>query len=475
MIDIQDFSFTYLGENRKSLDGINISIDKGEFIVINGDSGCGKSTLALCIGGFLKGKGNKSGSIKIDDIDVFSQEIYDLSKKIGIIQQDPEGQICTLRVKNEVAFGLENLMISPEEIKNKLKHYLKMLGIEHLENRDLFSLSGGEKQKVAIASVMAMEPDILIFDEPTSNLDPVATKEIFQTISKIKKKTNITIIVIEHKLEYLEGLWDRIIFMDKAKIRGMSNKLTKRDSSWNNDWNGPLGNKMIDIQNLSFEKDGKEILSNINFSLKEGEVLSIIGKNGSGKTTLLLHMLGIYKPSDGKVIILGEDTKNKNVSQLSRNVGYVFQNPNHQIFEETVWKELNFGPKNFKIEFSNGEKMLNDFKLNEYCSKSPQELSFGEKRRLNIASIMACDPKIIILDEPFVGQDDRNTELILNWIDKEKRSGKIIIYVSHDPRILNSREDRILFLDNGKLIVDGKKKEVINYLRNHSFEEFFSG
>jgi len=476
MINIKDFSFSYFGENKKSLDNINLSINKGEFIVISGDSGCGKSTLALCIGGFLRDKGTNSGSLKIDDVDVFSQEIFDISKKVGIIQQDPEGQICTLRVKNEVAFGLENLMVPPETIKNKMGYYLKMVGIEDFENRDVFSLSGGEKQKVAIASVMAMEPEILIFDEPTSNLDPVATKEIFKTISEIKKRTNVTIIVIEHKLGYLEDLWNRIVFMENGKIKEICKKSVKKNYfSWKNNGNGHFGKTLIDIKNLTFEKNGKIILYDINLSLKEGEVLSIIGKNGSGKTTLLLHLLGIYRPSSGKVKIMGEDTRSTNISKLSRNVGYVFQNPNHQIFEETVEKELNFGPRNFGIEFSNGEEILNDFKLNDYKSKSPQELSFGEKRRLNIASIKACDPKIIVLDEPFVGQDDKNTKLILNWIDNEREKGKIIIYVSHDPRILSSREDRILFLENGKIVVDGKKKEVIDILRDLSFEEFFSG
>ena len=476
MIDIKNFSFSYYGENKKSLDSINLSITKGEFIVITGDSGCGKSTLALCMGGFLRNKGENKGSLKVQDIDVFSEEIFEISKKVGIIQQDPEGQICTLRVKNEVAFGLENLMISPEEINEKLGYYLKMVGIEDLKNRDVFSLSGGEKQKVAIASVMAMEPEILIFDEPTSNLDPVATKEIFKTISEIKKRTNITIIVIEHKLGYLEGLWDRIIFMEKGKIKEICKKCSKKTYfAWNNHGNGHLGKSLINIQNLSFEKNGKKILSDINLSLKEGEIVSVIGKNGSGKTTLLLHLLGIYRPSYGEVKIMGNDTRNTNVSKLSKNVGYVFQNPNHQIFEETVWRELNFGPKNFGIEFSNGESILKDFQLDEYQSKSPQELSFGEKRRLNIASIKACDPKIIILDEPFVGQDDRNTELILNWIDNERKNGKIIIYVSHDPRILSSREDRILFLQDGRIVADGKKEEVINVLRDLSFDEFFSG
>ncbi|KYC45325.1 MAG: Trehalose/maltose import ATP-binding protein MalK [Candidatus Methanofastidiosum methylothiophilum] len=476
MINIKDFSFSYFGENKKSLEKINLSVNKGEFIVINGDSGCGKSTLALCIGGFLRGKGEKSGSLEIDGLDVFSQEIFEISKKVGIIQQDPEGQICTLRVKNEVAFGLENLRIPPKEIKKKLGHYMKMVGIQDFENRDIFSLSGGEKQKVAIASVMAMEPEILIFDEPTSNLDPVATKEIFRTISEIKKKTNITIIVIEHKLGYLEDLWDRIVYMEKGKIRNICKKSSKKNYfSWNNNENGYLGKSLIDINGLTFEKNGKTILSNISLSLKEGEVLSIIGKNGSGKTTLLLHLLGIYRPTVGEVRIMGEDTRNVNVSKLSRNVGYVFQNPNHQIFEETVWKELNFGPKNFGINFHNCEEILNDFQLNDYQNKSPQELSFGEKRRLNIASIKACDPKIIVLDEPFVGQDDKNTELILKWIDNERKKGKIIIYVSHDPRILSSREDRILFLEEGKIVVDGKKKEVISILRDLSFEEFFLG
>ncbi len=474
MIKIKDFSFSYLGEDKKSLDRINLSIDKGEFIVINGDSGCGKSTLALCIAGFLKDKGQSVGSLTVDGIDTFSQEIFDMSKKVGIIQQDPEGQICTLRVKNEVAFGLENLMISRKDIYEKIEHYSKMIGIENLLERDIFSLSGGEKQKVAIASVMAMGPEILIFDEPTSNLDPVATKEIFKTITEIKKQTNITIIVIEHKLGYLEELWDRIVFMEKGKIKEISNTRTKKKYfSEKNNGNGFSGKSLIDINGLSYEKDGKIILSDINLSIKEGEVLSIIGKNGSGKTTLLLHLLGVYKPSHGKVKIMDADTRNKNVSELSRKIGYVFQNPNHQIFEETVLKELNFGPKNFGISFSEDEEILKDFQLDGYESKSPQNLSFGEKRRLNIASIKACDPKIIILDEPFVGQDDKNTEIILNWIDNETKKGKTIIYVSHDPRILSSREDRILFLDKGKIVADGKKQEVINVLKELSFEEFF--
>lgn len=462
-----------MGEKKKALDNINLSIKKGEFLVISGNSGCGKSTLALCIGGFLKQKGITSGSLTVDNIDVFSEDLFEISKKIGIIQQDPEGQICTLRVKNEVAFGLENLMVKPEEIKNKVDYYLKMLHIEYLKNRDIFSLSGGEKQKIAIASIMAMEPDILIFDEPTSNLDPVATREIFKIITEIKRHTNITIIVIEHKLSYLKGLWDRLVVMEKGTIKEITDSTSNYPKIiFNANVNVKLGKSVIDIKGLYYEKDGKNILSDINLCLREGEILSIVGKNGSGKTTLLLHLLGINKPTKGNVNVMGFNTRNTNVSKLSKNVGFVFQNPNHQIFEETVEKELLFGPKNFGIMFVDTKEILNDFKLIDYIDKNPYELSYGEKRRLNIASIRTYDPKIIVLDEPFVGQDNINTEFILNWIDSERKRGKSIIYVSHDPRILSSREDRILFLEDGKVIADGSKEEVIIALKDLEFNEF---
>ena len=451
MIRIENFSFRY---NKKwVLKEINLEIKRGDFVLIAGKSGSGKSTLALAISGFLKGKGEKKGNIYFKGKNVDEYELFDLAKNIGIVQQDPENQICTLNVTDELSFALENMCLDKKEIEKRIKWALSIVGAENLRDRDTFSLSGGEKQKIAIASILAMKPEIIIFDEPTSNLDPKVTLEIFNVIKRIREKANITVIVIEHKWEYIMKYVNKIALLEDGRLKVIKNlkppeyKKIKRE----------IGKKILEIKNLEFSYGDKKILNGINLEAYENEVIGIMGENGSGKTTFLMCLMN-YLDYSGDILINGENIKNKKTSKIARDVGFIFQNPNHQIFESSVLKEAEFAMKNFK-KHNNIDYLLEKTDLGKYRDKNPFRLSYGEKRRLNIISILSYDPKIILLDEPFIGQDHENVKKIMEIL-LEKRN--LILMVLHDFKIAENYCSRIVILKDGKINMMEEKHEPCN-------------
>ncbi|MEA1993036.1 MAG: energy-coupling factor transporter ATPase [Euryarchaeota archaeon] len=440
MIRIEHLSFAY--EKEWVLKDIDLEIKKGDFVLIVGKSGSGKSTLALAISGFLKEKSKKEGNILFKGKKIDEYELFDLAKSIGMVQQDPENQICTLNVTDELSFALENLCFGKRKMEERIHWALSIVGAEHLRDRGTFSLSGGEKQKIAIASVLAMKPEVIIFDEPTSNLDPAVTEEIFSVIGRIRKKTDITVIVIEHKWEYLLDRATKILLMENGSLKPVESlqppdykTITRKK-----------GEKILEVEDLSFSYGKRNVLDGLSFEAYENEVIGVMGGNGSGKTTLLMSLMNFLDYS-GDIKMNGESIKDKKTSDIAKKIGLIFQNPNHQIFESSVLREAEFAPKNFGMD-KDVEPYLKKGELKKYENNNPFRLSHGEKRRLNIISVLSYNPKIILIDEPFIGQDPENVRRIMEMLLEKDN---LIIMVLHNRKVAEAYCSRILLLKNGKL------------------------
>ena len=436
MIEVRNYSFRYNKE--WVLRNITLAIDR-ELIVITGKSGSGKSTLALSIAGFLKDTGAHKGKILVSGKNIEDFDLFELAQKIGMIQQDPESQICTMSVEDEIAFGLENLCHNKQEIEKRIEWALSIVNGHDLRKRSTNSLSGGEKQKVAIASVLVMKPDVIIFDEPTSNLDVETTKEVMRVIRKIKKKADISAIVIEHKWKHIYMYADTLYEMNSGELRRIENPPDIVYNGYKNE----VGQPLLEIKGLEFSYERK-VLGGIDLTVNEKEIIGIMGPNGSGKTTLLMCIMNFLQYK-GDVLLRGKSIRNKKTPDIARNIGIVFQNPNHQIFENTVYKEAGFACKNFHMDFD-VDGLLEKSDLMKYVNNNPFKLSYGEKRRLNIVSVLSYKPEIILLDEPFIGQDYENVQKIMDLL-----KGTTCLMVVHDPFIAETFCSRIFELREGVL------------------------
>jgi energy-coupling factor transport system ATP-binding protein len=465
MITVEGLSYRYQGSAQHALRDVELSVEPGEFLVVTGPSGCGKSTLALAIGGYLfrQYDGEASGSVRVAGMDVRQQPIYDVADVVGLVQQNPEAQFCTLTVRDEVAFGLENRRLPRTEIGDRITWALSIVSAAHLVDRSLATLSGGEKQKVAIAAMMAAKPQVLIFDEPTSNLDPTATAEMFRVIEYIRAKAGITVIVIEHKVDYLLPFEPRMVAMDSGQIvrdgAGRTSPATRMRSRAIQP--GPLApgaTPLVRVQDLHAGYNGRSVLCDVSLEVRPGEFVAVMGDNGSGKTTFLRSLLGLLKPEQGSVEVLGQDTRLASVSKLARQAGLVFQNPDHQLFADSVWDEAVFGPRNFGT--LNGtttvriEDLLARSGLGDRRDDHPYRLSYGEKRRLNLVSVLAHEPQILLLDEVLIGQDAANALFLLDLLQERVEQGAAVIMVNHNPDVTRRYATRLVFFNDGKAVVD---------------------
>ena len=340
MIEIVDLSFRYAEASRPALDRVNLHVQEGEFIVIAGPSGCGKSTLALVIGGYLEHQfeGESQGTLLVCGLDVGEHTVYEIADVVGLVQQNPENQFCTLTVADEIAFGLENRRLSPHLIEERVTWALQTVRAESLRNRPLATLSGGEKQKVAIASMLVAEPRVLIFDEPTSNMDPSATAAIFEVLERIRRESAITIVVIEHKLDYLRKFQPRLVLMESGRIIAEDERI--EPSPVPPARQPAQGEKeLIAVDGLTYDYGDIRALEEVSVTLRAGQFVALMGDNGSGKTTFLRCLMGLLRPTRGRVTVLGQDTTALHVSGLVEHVGYLFQNPDHQLLGNTVWEE----------------------------------------------------------------------------------------------------------------------------------------
>ena len=489
IVVVRNLSFTYNGATAPALMEINLNIRPGEFLTVTGPSGCGKSTLALCLAGFIPHAypGSMTGTVWIKGRDTKDYPAGGLSGIVGLVQQDPEAQLCTLTVKDEVAFGPENLCLKPAQIQRHVYSALEKVGALDLIERQVHTLSGGEKQRVAIAAVLAMTPSLLILDEPTANLDPAGTKAVLCTLERLRADQEVAIIVIEHRLRQLASISDDLLFMDQGKIisrggrdqfrrtyvpaRGRKEKKTQLPSP------AQKGSPILAVKKLRAGYLGPDILSDVSFSAYPGETIALMGNNGSGKTTLLLALLGLIKPRSGRIYVNGKEVTKIKTAQRAQQMGLIFQNPNHQLFENTVLKEAQL-PSLFLSEDrpdqveSNVLQLLAKFELKQYQAQNPFCLSLGEKKRLTLVSVLAYLPPILILDEPIVGQDSRRLGFLLTALEEHRARGGLALLACHEPDVVAACCNRILFLDEGRIAIDAPLHEAWDQLARLGRDEY---
>ena len=468
LIEIENFSYTYPGETQPALRNINLAINSGAFVVITGKSGSGKSTLGKALAGFLfqDEMPNYNGKILVKGVDMTHLPVQEACEYAAYVQQNPEDQFCTLSVMDEIAFGLENFGMDPELIEGRIDLVLEIVQGKDLKKRDLASLSGGEKQKIAIASLLALEPDVLILDEPTSNLDPIATKHVFKTLYQIRKKRNLTVIIIEHKLSQLIPLEPEYYELEKGElvpreVVDVAQPSILQPTIKQESYSEPktqITEDLIDLSKVTVDLDGNRILDQIDLKIKPGEFIALMGPNGSGKSTLLETVMGFHPLQSGLCTVFNKPQANRFTSALVRDIGYIFQNPDHQLFTQSVWDESTFTSSNLAVlddeKKAQAKKWLDQMGLGARLDDHPQRLSYGEKRRLNLISAMLHSPKLLLIDELLIGQDLNNAQQWMRFLNDYTKQGGAVLLVNHHPDLTQSYCDRIVFLEQGYIILD---------------------
>ncbi|MFW9816454.1 MAG: ABC transporter ATP-binding protein, partial [Candidatus Thorarchaeota archaeon] len=446
-----------------------------EIVVITGPTGSGKSTLAKCLTGFIPNSipGEFSGSVIIDDAEISELQLAEVAKQVALVQQDPESQICTLQVSDEVAFGPENYGRDPVEIQSIVDQSLNAVGSDHLTKRRTFELSGGEKQRLIIASMIASQPKYLVLDEPTSSLDPTGVLQL-RTILEELKHQNKGIVLIEHNLSAVQAIADRVLVVDGGKTHTFEAKSTKRTAKSLK--SVEIGDQIISTQRLSFSYENRRILKDLNLSVHNGEIIGLMGSNGSGKTTLLGLLGGLLTPETGSIHLKDSSLESMNVKNIARFTAIVFQNPNHQIFEKTVWREQNLVLESLDLISSDtlqqSEILLKKAGIEEMKEKNPFSLSHGQKRRLNVSSSIVHEPKLLLMDEPFIGQDWEGCEFIIETVSKTITDGGAAIIVTHDPVFVKEYCSRVVFMQDGGILLDGKPSVVLERLESLGHQEY---
>jgi energy-coupling factor transport system ATP-binding protein len=492
---VENLSFRYRDRQGAAIHDISFDAKPGEVLLIAGASGCGKTTLIRCINGLIPRsyKGEISGRIAVLGEEVKDWPLSRISQKIGTVLQDPERQILGTKVVSEVAFGLENLGMPREEIIQRVQVALDLLEISHLRDRETFTLSGGEKQKVALAGVLAMRPSILLLDEPLASLDPASALDSLNTI-RLLADQGMTILIVEHRVEdVLRINPERVMYMSEGEIRYLGNlsglskvvnyqevKLSAKDILERAKQVPPpapvsilpsaAGKSSMDDVLVKFEgvdfgyESDQEVLHGLDLEIKRGDVIAVLGPNGAGKTTFVKHAIGLLKPKAGRVLVNGQDTRQLSVAEIARTLGYVFQSPSHMLFAPTVREELSFGPQNLKHSMEEIEQEVKEalhiVNLSDLEQDPPLALSFGQQKRVSIAAILAMQSRILVMDEPTAGQDYKN---YMNFMDAilQLPSFEAILFITHDVDLAVIYANRVLMINDGRLVADGKPQDVL--------------
>jgi len=533
-IEIRNLSFTYKDQTQgKALNNIDLDIARGEFLMVLGPSGAGKSTLANCLNGIIPNmvRGRYEGVIMLNGKETAKLAVSQLARDIGLVFQDFENQLFSTNVRLEIAFSPENFSFPREEMDGIIDEILKLIGLEGFDKREPSTLSGGQKQRLVIGSVLAGRPNILCMDEPTTDLDPIGKIEVFNLAGRLRQSGGLTLIVIEHETE--EALFaDRILLMKSGEIYkiGPAQDLLRDIPAFNECGLMPLqvpafffqykgekpdilpltpqdgleafkrhnivireekheelrrrdkerecsyGDVLIDIKDLSYTyPNGTAALFETSLQIREGEFLAIVGHNGSGKTTLVKHFNGLLKPTNGSAIVCGKDTRTHSIFELGRDVGFVFQNPDHQIFSESIYDEVVFSPRLRGVPESELKERVTEalhaVDLDGYEQEDPFTLSKGIRQRIAVASVLSARPRVIILDEPTTGLDYIEQRKMMGLVKRLNENGHTVIIITHTMWVVAEYAHRVAVMNGGKLIMYGSTREVFSddaTLRVHS-------
>jgi len=514
-ISIEDLTFTYRGRDLSAIENLRAQVEEGSFLVVMGHEGAGKSTLCSALNGlvpkFLRGR--YQGRVLIKGREVSRHKVSEMAGLIGMVFQDFEDQLFSTNVELEVAFGPENLRVAPREIERRIQTYLSFVGLEKLRRREPATLSGGQKQRLAIGSVLAMEPEILVMDEPTTDLDPRGREEVLSVADRLREKKR-TLLVVDHDPEIAANA-DRIWLMSGGRIIGEGRPgeilvdgptltscgikvppLVELFSAMG--WPGsPLtvneAIALIQKYNLARRRDPKppelspassrgdfilradglgyvyprhhsEALRRVDLGIREGEFLALLGQNGSGKTTLAKHFNGLLKPTRGQMLLRGRPTNEYRQQELARLVGYVFQNPDHQIFSNTVYEEVAFGlrmlgedAKKIRGRVSEALAVVG---LEGCEQKVPFALTKGERQRVAVASVLAIQPRVLVLDEPTTGLDVRHQGSMMAMLKGLHERGHTVIIITHSMEMAEKYAGRTVVIKDGSILLDGPTRAV---------------
>lgn len=474
ILELQDVTYTYEGEKAPIWELLSCSFYQGKIHAISGPSGCGKSSLLYLLNGLIPHmyEGELQGKVLYRGKDITATLAKYRCEKIGLVMQNPENQFCTFTVEEELAFGMENLGFSVEEIKRNIKEILKFIDMAGYEEKELNHLSGGQKQKIAIASILVTKPSVLLLDEPTANLDPENRRQVLDLIVNIARKENITVIIVEHNIADIIEDVDFFIELDKyGKINMECRKGEKEDKRWrmkntHTAFDNLLLNRtpdkeevIVHIEDISFayplsgrkKKKERNVINHLNLDIYKKELLAIVGENGVGKSTLMKLLFKIYPLDCGEIYIYGKPLSSYKTKELYNQMGFVFQNPENQFVTNSVKDEMMFSLKRTSLSRKEKEERVNSllekFHLEKEMEKSPFALSQGQKRRLSVASMLLTNQNILFLDEPTYGQDFENRQQLMRDMKKLVEQGITVVMITHDMELVNQYATRVVKLE----------------------------
>ncbi len=496
------------------LDGVDCRIQEGEFVAVMGLTGSGKTTLCLALNGIVPHStgGTIGGMVTVNGQNSKQSTVADLAQTVGIVFQEPETQLFNMTVEAEVAFGLETSGMARAEMGKRINWALSLVGMSDFRHCSPFELSGGQKQRVAIAAILAMKPPVLVLDEPTANLDPLGKQEVFAVVERLRQQEQMTIVMVSHESEQIASFADRVLVLHDGKIAfdgrphqwfasadtiGVATpQVCQLAQRLNQTYQTQLTFPNIDtareallkweidrttrevrisaepppqfhLQNITYTYNGtRNAVDDVTLTIGRGEFVAILGQNGSGKTTLAKLLNGLLRPTTGKVLLNDIGTATKSIAELAQSVGYVFQNPDHMIFSSTVREELAMGPRNLGLNESEVavrvEVALAQFDLAAYAERQPATLSFGLRRKVSVAAVVAMQTPILILDEPTSGLDQRSSDELMSILQQRNEAGHLIILITHDMRLVAEHVPRCIVMHDGQLLTQGATREVMS-------------
>lgn len=519
-IEIKGLSFTYKNSDSEVLKDVDLSIEEGKFTVIMGRTGAGKTTLAMLPNGIIPQlvEGTVKGTIIAAGKDSSKYRVQTMAREIGLVLQDPETQIFGRTVDEDTAFGPRNYLVPRDEIKERIKSALNKVRLDGYEKRQTSQLSGGEKQRLAIAGILAMDPSIIILDEPTSELDPIGREEIYSTMVSLQKDQKKTVVAVEHSSQEISEKADSIVVLSDAHVVWLGSPkdffreldlverygikpLPVSKVGWELYKKGfiakeeiPLSvddayalvvklldgrklgfspaeaprqerTKLIEVNDVHYQYDkSKEALKGVSFDIYEGDYVALIGQNGAGKTTLAKHFNSLFKPTSGRILVCGKDTRNEEPNTLAEQIGYVFQNPDNQIFSTSVYKEMEYGLKALKLSEEEMSKRIHEIAklldIEKVLEEHPFSLGKGERQRVAVASILVLKPKILVVDEPTTGQDWDGIQNMMKLIDELHANGTTIVMITHDMDVVATHANRVIVMAKGSMVADGSVRDV---------------
>ncbi|MBC7223294.1 MAG: ATP-binding cassette domain-containing protein [Anaerolineae bacterium] len=520
---LENLSYQYPGAPAPVLRDINLRVERGEFVGILGPTGAGKTTLCLALNGIVPQfyGGRFFGRARVAGLDTLERPIQDLARHVGMVFQDPEAQLLTTSVENEVAFALENLCVAPDTIRARVARALAAVRLTGLERKRPYELSGGQKQRLAIAAALAVEPDLLVLDEPTTQLDPVGQQEVFETVARLNRERGVTVVMVSHAVEYLAEHAHRIVVLDQGQVvrvgrpgevfgevawlealglrvpqvtrffhlmaargervdplpvsegearsvyRARRDRWRVRVGSAEGGAPRREGAPLIEVRNLRHVyPDGTEALRGVSLQVWPGEYVVVVGQNGAGKSTLAKHLVHLLEPTSGTVRVAGQDVRGLSTGALAQKVGFISQNPDSQIFTTSVEEEVAFALRARKMPEAEVEQRvtwaLREMGLWQHRNRHPLSLPKGDRARLVVAAVLAMGPEIFIFDEPTTGQDYQGARRILELSRHLREQGKTVLVITHHLYLMPSYAERAVVMGKGDILLDAPLRQAFH-------------